>query len=239
MSDRVYYRDDVTLLPIAAIWRLSWRLPLFVSLPVFTLFLIRKLLGWRFAATSGTPRPDRLPEIDEEEVPARIRDELEPALHACRAAGFEVMFWIRPNYIGGKQGFMCYLLHEQGQVFATPFWLRVTVRGQTRTNVVFSCHSCRADGVDLHTGTLAEEHWIPEMIPPDVEFMRLPIDTPPGTVILQHQRRFMGGADLIRFDRASLAAKVVHDAQRVIDFLVEKGIYMPVSEPEVERLQQR
>jgi hypothetical protein len=218
------------------IWRTVWRTSPVLCVPLFLYFGARKLLGWRPRATFGAARVESLPTVLPDLVPDNVLTEISPYLRACAGAGFSLAFYLKGNYIGSRRGYSAVFLNRSGSVCATVVWLRLWGGSFTKTSVVFACHTCLADGVELSTGPLDDKHWNPELVPPDQQLMRLPIGTPPEEVIDLHSQRIDSLGNVVRFDQESLANHVVTKAQKLFDFMVAKGIYVPITDREVQRL---
>ncbi len=230
-----YYADDLTRLPASLIWRFARQAnPVFAG-PTFAFLGLRKLLGWRFQATHGVRR-DMMPLIGPDELPQAVRDAMTPALDACRTAGFRPCFFVKPGHIGGKRVYSAFLLDPAGTTAASVAWFRLRVGGQTAEKVAFACHSTRGDGVELDTGAMPDAHWMPELIPPGRDFLRLPDGTPEAAVIAAHRDRIRDCRDVRRFDGDSLKVHSEQLLRRLFDFLIERGFYARLSAAEVRRL---
>jgi hypothetical protein len=231
-----YFTDDITCMPARMIWRTVWRTAPLLSVPLFLMFLLQRSLGWRPPANYGLARPVSLPEIQPEQVPPAVCESMRPHLEALANLGFQQMFYLNPLYIGGKQSYSVVLLHSGGLIFATVVWFFISRGSQTRSNVVSSCHSLDSHGKQMTTGPLASEHWNPELIPPFHDLLPLPLGTSPADVLAIHQERVSAMKDLVRLNRDSLAAHMLNLINRLIDFMVEKGYYVPLSPAEIASL---
>ena len=231
-----YFTDDITRLPLSMMWRIVWRTAPLVSVPLFLLFLVQRSIGWRPPANYGLAKPASLPEVRPEQVPPEVREEARPYVEAISPLGFEEVFWLNPPYIGGKQGYSLVLLNQNGYFFATVVWIRITRGPQTRTAVIFACHSVGSQGTQISTGPLAPEQWNPELIPPFHDLLPLPLGTPPADVVGIHEERVAAMKDLVCWNRDSLAAHMFSSLLRMIDFMVEKRHYIRLTPAEVARL---
>jgi hypothetical protein len=207
-----------------------------LSVPVFLLFLLQRSVGWRPPANYGLARPVSIPEIPIEQVPPPVRESMRPYIDALANLGFQQHFYLNPPYIGGKQGYSVILLHANGFIFATVVWVFISRGPQSRSHVVFSCHSLDSHGKQMTTGPLAPEHWNPELIPPFHDLLPLPLVTPPADVLAIHQERVSSVKDLVRLTRDSLAANMLNSFNRLINFMVEKGYYVRLTPAEIARL---
>jgi hypothetical protein len=178
-----------------------------------------------------------LPAIAEEELPAEIRNELAPLEAACREAGLAHVRTFRAPWIGGKSGVYSLWLNPSGEMYCNITRIHLQLGSLRRSKTVLGCHSRLASGVFLHTAAVAPQDWIPELIPPNHDFLRLPPDTQPATTIQRHWERIAGLSGVVQFNRETLADETIRAAHELFDYLVAKGIYTPLSSSEVKRLQ--
>ena len=232
-----YYTDDITLMPTRMVWRTACRASPALAPLLFTFFYARKLLRLRFRANYGVPRPKTLPVVAEDAVPPDARIAFAPFIRSCEDLRFDFAFHLMPEYLGNKHGASTVLLNSDGTSFATVIWFSISFGEFSRTQVCFSCHSSLKSGEELHTSPIADEHWHPELIPPETQIMRLPVDTPVPDVINAHGNRINEHhAELLHFTRDSLACHMLSGAQRVFDHMIENGYYAPLTPAEVHRL---
>lgn len=235
-STPIYYADDITLMPVVVIWRMVSQGSLLTGLPVFLYFLVRKVLRLRHPANYAAARPDVLSKITREAVPSEVLCEMTPDVETCQAAGFTVVTWTHPDIIGNKQSYAVMMLHESGLVSATVVWFRISLGDQVRRQTVFSCQSFDESGTHLCTGPVANRQWIPELIPPDTDAVQLDIDTTASETIEAHFNRISGRDDLVRFNDATLEKQVLSGAQSMVDFMIKRRFYVPITAAEYERL---
>ena len=88
----------------------------------------------------------------------------------------------------------------------------------------------------MTTGPLAAEQWNPEIIPPFHDLLPLPLGTTPAEVLAIHQERTSSAQDLVRLDRDSVARHMLSTHNKLIDFMVERGFFVPLSQAEIARL---
>jgi hypothetical protein len=231
-----WHTDGVTLYPATLIWRNSRRMGVVAGPLIFAFLLLRKAIGWRFRASYGTVRPDRLRLVSIEQVPLEVREQLPLFVEACRDAGFSPCFIWKPAFIGGRQALNVVLLDADARTFATIIWFRISVRGRVAERVVFACHSVTAEGLNFDTGTLpaAERH--PELIPADRDLVTVPLETPPSRLIAMHRERLKDRRGFVTFDCESLKAHVLKETQANFDWRCERGFLVPLSPEDAERL---
>ncbi len=233
---RTYYTDDITLVPNYAIWRTLRRGSFLMALPMFAYFSLRKLLRWRYSANYAVARPDLIPKVSQESVPAEVLNALMPTVETCEAAGFSVITWARGEHIGNKQSYSVLMRHETGLVAAMAVWFRIQLGQQINQRVVFGCHSFDESGVQLSTGVVADHDWISEMIPPNQHTFRLAAATSDATVIEAHLDNVAARADLMEFDSESLEQQLLVKSQELFDHMIERGFYVPITTAELKRL---
>jgi hypothetical protein len=232
-----FYTDDITRMPVSAIWRTSRRQGVIGCLMVFPMFLVRKLFKLRFPANHATCRVTELAALADDEIAAEIRGGFAPFETACREAGMEHVRSFRPPWIGNKSGVFSIWLDPSGETYCNITHIDLQLGSMRKSKTVFACHSRLASGVHLHTASVRPEDWIPELIPPHQEFVRLPQETPPSAVIKHHRERLIGRADIVRFNSETLLDEVIRGSQEMFDFLLAKGVYTPLSSAELQRLQ--
>lgn len=231
-----YYRDDVTTFPTQAIWRFCRQRGVIFCAIVFPSLLLRKLLGWRLKAFHGTSRLNELPPMIDAGALARVRDEFAPYETVCREYAMEHVRTFQPPWIGGKKGVFAVWLHPHGEFSCNVTCIDLRLGAQHRRQIVFSCHSSLESGLRLHTSALSPEDWIPELVPPNDEMFRLKPYTSPAEVIEAHLQRISGRTGIIKRNAESLMASIVQESQEQFDFLVGKGIYIPLSSQDARRL---
>ncbi len=231
-----YYTDDITCMPAAVIWRATFNASPPLSVPLFLYFVFRKLVGWRFRAQYGVPRPQELESHHADDVPNEVHDAFARYTDAVRQARYRLLFFFRTPYIGARESYTAVYLSEDGTVWITLVWLHMWNRNADRARVVFGCHSKLETGVYLHTGSMSYESRIPQIIAPTHDMLFLPIHATNEEVIAQHMRRIEGKKDVIRFDAESLRREIIRAAQEVFDFQVRNGVFAELTPGEVNRL---
>lgn len=237
MTTKAYYTDCITQMPVSFIWRTLRRsFPMLPALPAFLHILIRKMLRWRFAATYGVCYIDRIVELNEDRVPNEVHKAFASYTNICDKTGFRHQFIFQGPNIGQKETYSAMFLHESGVIWLNVAWIHIRLGTADRVQVVFACHSKRASGAQLHTSAMAPENWIPQMVPPNHEFLKLPVNSEPGAVVAAHLRRIEGIDDLLRFSVESLTDELVRGNHETIDFCLAKGFYTELTPREVHRL---
>lgn len=231
-----YYRDDITTLPTSAIWRMARKHGAVFCAISFPFLLLRKALGWRFKAFHGTRRPNELPPMVDCESLAQARRDFSVYENTCIDYGMELVRTFQPPWIGGKTGVFAAWLHPAGEFYCNITRIDIRLGTQHRSQIIFSCHTSFESGLVFHTSPLSPKDWIPEMVPPNHEILGLNPDASPAEVIEAHLQRISGRAGIIKRKAESLMPSIVHESQAQFDFLVKKGIYVPLSSQEAQRL---
>jgi hypothetical protein len=231
-----YYTDDITGNPAATIWRTALRTSPLMCVPVFLFLMFRKIVGWRYPAKYGVPRPQQLGQCNGADIPREVHIAYARYIEPVLEAKFRFLFFMRANYIGSREGFTAIYLHESGIIWITLVWLHMWSHTHDRKQVIFACHSKRPTGVRLHTGPIANEHRVLHIIPPTDEMLFLPLHTPTEEVIAEHQHRIAAEKDLLRFDAETLERAIVHAAQEIFDYQLSIGLFKELTPAEVNRL---
>lgn len=231
-----FYTDDITLLPITAIWRTVRRQTILAQAFLFPCFLVRKMLKLRYPANHGTCRPTELHPVGDVQLPPVVRDAFAPYQEACSAQGMNPMGCFQPPWIGNRTAFSSIWLDRTGKTYVTIIWIHIRLGALQNTNTVFACHSQLLSGVELHTVPVAPQNWTPEIIPSNQHLLRLDEGVQPLSVIDCHNKRIANRSDVIHYDESSLPEQIIRNAQDLFDFMVAKGFYSPLSAVEVENL---
>ncbi len=231
-----YYRDDITTLPTSAIWRMARQRGVVFCAISFPFLLLRKTLRWRFKAFHGTRRPNELPPMVDSESLAQARRDFSVYENTCLEYGMEHVRTFRPPWIGGKSGVFAVWLHPGREFWCNVTRIDIRLGTQYRSQIIFSCHSSLESGLVLHTSPQSPEEWIPELIPPNHEMLGLKLDATPAEVIEAHIQRISGRTGIIKRNAESLMANVVQESQDHFDFLVAKGVYVPLPNQDAQRL---
>jgi hypothetical protein len=231
-----YTYASITQRPFPSIWRTCWRLYGLAAPLAFVHLTIRKVLRLRRIVYWGFPRPERIDILQESALPFVVRKEFEPGERACQAVGMQYVYYTKGPHIGGAQRYAAAYLSADGTFYAGIVWNRFVFKDQTRTSTVFACHTPLTGGRRLHTSAIPRRFLDAGMIPSEHEMLRLPRGTPPEEVIARHIERVHEASGVVRLREDNLIPFVLDDAQRLFDWMVEKGLYTPLTEEEVARL---
>lgn len=231
-----YYTSNLSIFSIRTLWKVVKR-----SSPQYNpLARLIIVLAIKFRRTPApdwaSPRPETLPLIPFDALPAHVRSAMQPILETCQAAGFHAMFFAKSLEIGSEQRFTAFLLNSPGNAFASIVWMRLDLVKRVKENTRLSCHSCFTDGTEWHTGAAEDVTHLSQIIPPNHKMLSLPIQSSAQQIIDAHLQRIAAASGLIRFDRDSLLRARLKSIQQTFDFQVAKGYYVPISQSDVARL---
>ena len=235
-SETAYFTDDITLLPLSAIWRICRRLGLTGWVLVFPLFTVRKLLGWTYPANHATCRPDGLNFIAPHELSADEASGLANLEDACRALGMQPLGIFRPPWIGRKSGVFELWLHPSRRLYCNLAYISLSLGKFHKSKAIFACHSKLATGLELHTSSMDPEDWIPELIPPGHDLAPLPAGLAPAEVIEHHLARIADQGEVLELDGDAACRLIVESTQRQIDFSWDRGFLRRIGESELAEL---
>jgi len=231
-----YTYASITQRSFSSIWRMCWRLHGLAGPLVFAHFSIRKLLRLRRAVYWGFSRPERIDMLPAAALPFTVRNEFEPAERACQAAGMRHIYYTKAPQIGGAQRYAAAYLSADGFYYVGIVWNHFSFKGQTRASTVFACHTPLTGGRRLHTAAVPRRYVDTGVIEPEHEMLRLPPGTPPEVVIARHIERVHEASGVVRLREDNLIRFVLDDAQQLFDWMLEKRLYVPLTEQEVARL---
>jgi hypothetical protein len=231
-----YTYASITQRSFSSIWRRCWQLYGLAGPLVFVHFAVRKLLRLRRTVYWGFPRPEHIDPLPATALPFVVRKEFEPAERACQAAGMRHIYYTRAPHIGGAQRYAAAYLSVDGTFYTGIVWNHFVFKGQTRASTVFACHTPLTGGRRLHTSAVPRKYLDTDVISPDHEMLRLPPDIPPEEVIARHIERVHQASGVVRLREDNLIRFVLDDVQQLFDWMVEKGLYVPLTEQEVARL---
>jgi hypothetical protein len=219
-----YYRLHGGRLSPAECWRLarSWR--------AFAKLLTWKIVGG-YPFTFSIPRPDALDVIDPADLPARFRRQLLDLAAGLEGVGLQRVFAHRSDVLErNRLGAAVVLLDPTGTVIG----VAVLSEDSRRTMGEVSLTTLFTDGTAAIT-TTARPLYREE---PHRLFRRHPGVTTARLWELHrdhlaaHERE---GRFPHRFTPAELPARVLETQQRRVDFYAAAGLFVPMTEAEIER----
>lgn len=219
-----FYRVDGAKLTYAEYWRMS---------PDPFSFLVAagmKLVGFPIRFNFAIPRPDRLFVVEFDELPAAARHGLKPAVGAAEKAGLRLVFCHRlavpePTRLGTAALF----LDDDNE---TSLMAMYGQQGEQR-EVHATCASRFADG-SLCTTTTMKKTMVPA---PDQDIERYPgADT--AALYARHRDHLgrLAGRGLlpVALDPGRHEEFVLACELRYVDFHIGRGVFVPMTDAEVD-----
>jgi len=226
-----YYTEDITRLPFRVLWRINWRHPI-----MFMFFALRKLLRWPFPPTFGIARPDRIQTREWEQLPAEVQQQLAPYLKSLEESGMGLCCFSEGPYIGDHKQYTAILKNPSGTIWATATWFWMRIGSIQESKITLSFHSKLADGRQIHTGAMKPSP-LSYLVPTDEQLQLLPPGTAPAELIRHHEIALAkAGVDAVTFSREAWLEHALTAGQKGVDNMIEIGLYVPLTDAEVERL---
>lgn len=224
-----YYRVDGAKLTYAEYWRMA---PDPLS---FLLVAGRKLIGFPLYFNFAIPRPDRLFLVNFDELPASARHAMGPAIRSAEKTGLRLIFCHRlavpePNRLGAA----ALLLDDED---TTGLMIICGQQGEHRELQV-SCASRFADDTLATTTTMRKSM---EPVPgQDVE--RYP-GSSAGQLYRRHrehlERLESQGLIPVPLDPDKLEEFVLSCELRYVDYHIARGVFVPMTEDELDAVSGR
>jgi hypothetical protein len=219
-----YYRVDGARLSYAEYWRMS------PSAIAFFIAAGRKLLGVPIHFNFAIPRPDRLFLVELEELPPPARRAMAPAIRSAEQAGLRLSFCRRlavpePHRIGAA----ALLLDDENQTS------QMVVFGShgKRRELRLACVSRFPDDT-LATTTTMKKSLQPM---PGFHIERYP-DASPALIYAHHrghlERLAAEGLIPVPFQPEKLEDFVLLNEVRYVDFHIGRGVFVPMTEDELD-----
>jgi hypothetical protein len=221
-----YYRINGQALTYGEYWRLS------PNALVFAYVALRKLLRVPMRFTATVPRPDALYLLEPSQISEGIRRRWQPAVEECQDRGLRLQFCnTLPLLERERATYGASLLRTDGLVGAAI----VTSIVPSKEKTVFACLSRLANGRLLVTN----DQWKKLETPPEYEHVRLP-GASPEVVLDRHLEEIQReGRRLLQSDEATWRELVLHWSQRNFDFNLVRGVYVPMTEEEIEEIKEK
>ena len=221
-----YYRVDGAKLSYAEYWRLSPG-----AIP-FAIAAGLKLIGFPLRFKFAIPRPDRLFLVEFEELPSIARRALEPELDSAESAGFRLLFCHRlalpePDRLGAA----CVLLDEKN---LCGLMVMFGKHGDQR-ELHLVCVSCLVDDRLAVTTTMKQSlnstPWQSVERYPGANVRVLDAMHREHLARLDNQ-----GAIPIRLDPDRLDQFIFECELRYVDYHIERGVFVPMTEEELDAI---
>jgi hypothetical protein len=226
----VLYKVDNRKRTFAEHWRLHRP-----NLPGFLVAAVCKLLGVTQPCTFGIRRPTVLNRHEPDELPRLVRERLTDTVRACTDLGLAFQFYGSVEATVGTRvkAYTAALLHAEGLFWATGIAVLVRGGGAERVpSVKFTCFSRLADGRYIVT---SDHVW--KLTPHPGDLVVFVSGAPPAAVAERHARRIESPEMRPLTVRADELANVILEReQRHVDYQVIRGVYVPMTAAEVDRV---
>jgi hypothetical protein len=227
------YKVDSRRRTFAEHWRIQW--------PKVDRFLVAafcKLVGIPQRCTFGIRRPEALDLHEPSEVPRTVRERLASTIGACAELGLAFQLYASVDATVGSRvkAYMAAMLDAEGLMWASAIAARVKRGSNERVQPVkLTCFSRLPDGryvvTSDHQGKLT---------PHAGDLREHLVGRPPDAVVARHYRRIDEPAlrpVAVRPDE--LAGVILEREQRHVDHQVERGVYVLMTEEEIDRITAR
>ncbi len=220
------YRFDVRGLTLGETWRIS-------DGPIsFLVVLVVKLLGIRTKPADGTLYPREPIRLAPQQLPARSRQALEPAVAEWEQYGLRLVFYYTIRWLGELESAAAVLLSQDGKLSATTSYLHATYRQFTVERMDHSAVSKMPDGVVLVTTGRKRE--LEE--PPHRRVHHLTGRTL-AELAAHHRHRLSNiPVEPVQLTEASVADFVAEEEGRYAEFHIGRRVWIAMTPKEVERL---
>jgi hypothetical protein len=194
-----------------------------------------KLLGIPRPCTFGIRRPEKLNLHEPPEVPRAVRERLANTVAACEDLGLAFQFYASVDAtVGGRaKAYMAAMLGAGGLVWASAITALVRRGNSERVKPVkLTCFSRLPDGRYVVTSDHRGK-----MTPHPGDLREYLAGAPPHAVVARHSERIDEPAlrpVAVREDE--LAGVILGREQRHVDFQVVRGVYVPMTEEEIDRI---
>jgi hypothetical protein len=194
-----------------------------------------KLLDIPQRCTFGIRRPEELDLHEPSDVPRAVRERLADTVAACEDLGLDFQFYASVDATVNTRvkAYTAAMLDAQGLIWASAIATLLRGGSNERVQTVkLNCFSRLPDGRYVVT---SDHVWRTTPHPGDV-----PVFLPgasPDAVVAAHYRRIHEPAQRpvgVREDE--LAGVILGREQRHVDYQVERGLYVPMTEEEIDRI---
>lgn len=218
------YRVDSRRRTYGELWRQA------ATTKGFLTAALGKLMGIQQPCKFGVRRPKRL-EIHEY-VPDTVEARLAPTISTCDDLNLPFQFYASIDaMIGGTtKAYLVAMLHTDYSTWATA--MTALVKGKA-TPTKFNCFSLLQDGRYVVT---SDHKWKLVKHPQDI-VVQIP-DASPVEVERRHNERMAEWrAEIVRPEQLQQA--ILTREQRHVDYQIERGVYVPMTTEEIERIVRR
>ncbi len=222
-----YYKFDARRLTLAELWR-SCNNPLEFLIAAFC-----KLIRVNVAPQFGIARTDRLVRIAAGAVPDFAKARLSPLIQQAEALGMVPGFYFTIPTAGAMEGYSFPMRNADGQFVLSIDCIRIAVGTTVNDKATFYFSSKLHDGQYLITSGSKQE----ENMPSGYEGRYFP-GRPMSEVLQLHQQRLSEQTTGVQTvaDSEQLERRVFEYEQSVMEFQIDRGVFVPLPADEVQRL---
>jgi hypothetical protein len=218
-----WYRLDGQALTYAEYWRMSSRVP------PFLIAAVRKALHVPVRFSFSIPRPSALHILQPGDIPGWVRRKWQAAVEACQDRGLALRFCHTvPLLETNREGYGAWFLSVDGLTAAA----LASARTHGRDGTSFACCSRLPEGgcfVTSDQRRKLEPH-------PDDEIVRFPGADPSEIVDRHLQAMREPGRRFVRMEELDFPRLVLEREQRHVDFHIVRGVYVRMTEEEIDRI---
>ena len=227
------YKVDSTKRTFAEHWRIQWP-----NVGGFVIVAVSKLLGVPRPCTFGIRRPDALVLHKPTSVPRPVRESFADAIAACEERGLIFQFYSSCDAVIGARikAYSAAMLDQEGHVWATAI-TTAPLRGSSGRagRAKFSCFSRLPDSTYVVT---TDHLW--RITPHPGDLVEYVVGAPPDVIVARHYRRIDEPAlPVLSVGEDELADLLLSREQRYVDHQVRRGVFVPMTQEEIDRLTAR
>lgn len=230
MHMALLYKVDSRRRTFAEHWRLQWP-----NVDRFLVAAFCKLLGIPQRSTFGIRRPEELYLHELSEVPGAVRERLADTVEACADVGLAFQFYASIDATVGTRvkAYLAAMLHVEGLIWASAIVALVRSGYIERVHPAkLTCFSRLPDGRYVVT---SDHRW--KLTPHPGDLVEYLDGSPPDVVVARHYERIDEPAlRPVGVREDELAGVILQREQRHVDYQVERGVYVPMTEEEIDRI---
>ena len=222
-----YYQFDASRLTLAELWRSC------NNIFEFLIAIVCKLIRVNVAPAFGMARTDRLVRISSGAVPPFAQSRMTPLAEEAQTLGMTPGFYFTIPTVGAVEGYSHPLRDGDGRIAMAIDFVRISVNTVVNEKAAFYFLTKLRDGRYLVTsGSKREENGPPNH---KREHLR---SRPMPEVLQRHRERLaeQTAAPEPIMDDNQLELLMFQYEREILDYQIERGVFTPITENEVERL---
>jgi hypothetical protein len=224
---RTFYQFDLSRLNLREMWRMT------SSFVGFTRLMLHKYLRIPVPNIGPFPVDDELHLVEARDLPPEASLDLAPAVRDCASLGMTLAFYIENTGNERKrQGYGASFLSDDGKCWGAAVWVRVNYGAPRITYGMAFCTKF-TDGTYFSTTNIKQ----PLDSPPEYHKTRMRrADTATLKAAHYEALRNMRDKDIVALDVETLKQATLEVRRRTAEFLIRRGVWVPLSEIETARL---